>query len=277
MLRQYGHPVERDGVRTNNSSSDGKHCATLSSCDSSRSESPREDVNDSTEISHRYGMSDIRAAFARSHSCGNREVDKVSNQFVDNVPHFFVRELPETTYKSRKATGERRALQAKPQTVYTHVPQRHRVESNVNKRNHKGETKLHVASARGDLAGITDLLKQGASVDVTCNAGWTPLHEACLNGHYSIVQMLTKYSADVNARGPGSVLPIHEAVEYGDPKLVALLVRQGSDISLRNDEGELPADLAGGVPELLEALGSGRTQRRAAAQASLINAMSSGL
>jgi ankyrin repeat protein len=49
--------------------------------------------------------------------------------------------------------------------------------SNINERNGKGETKLHVACIRGNFETVKALIRKGASIDVTCNAGWTPLHE----------------------------------------------------------------------------------------------------
>uniref|UniRef100_A0A8C3PJD4 BRCA1 associated RING domain 1 n=1 Tax=Calidris pygmaea TaxID=425635 RepID=A0A8C3PJD4_9CHAR len=45
----------------------------------------------------------------------------------------------------------------------------------IARRNYKGETLLHVASIKGDLAAVEELLKNGADPNVKDNAGWTPL------------------------------------------------------------------------------------------------------
>jgi len=41
----------------------------------------------------------------------------------------------------------------------------------VNKRNERGETSLHIATIRGELSMIIDLVKQGADVNVQDYAG----------------------------------------------------------------------------------------------------------
>ena len=144
----------------------------------------------------------------------------------------------------------------------------------LNKHNHNGETKLHIASRRGDLDRVSQLLKLGAFVDVICNAGYSPLHEACCHRHYSVAQMLCKYGADANLRGPGGMRPIHEAADVKDAKIVTLLIKNGADAALFNDDGKTASDLAEGDPDIIEALKSTRKARVAAVHASLLNALS---
>ena len=49
--------------------------------------------------------------------------------------------------------------------------------SALTKKNPKGETLLHSAAVKGDVAKVKELLKKGAMPNTWDNAGWTPLHE----------------------------------------------------------------------------------------------------
>ena len=46
------------------------------------------------------------------------------------------------------------------------------------KKNLKGETALHAAAVRGDVAAVREFLSMGADPNTADHAGWTPLHEA---------------------------------------------------------------------------------------------------
>ncbi|KAK5890559.1 hypothetical protein CesoFtcFv8_014072 [Champsocephalus esox] len=60
----------------------------------------------------------------------------------------------------------------------------------VMKRNHKGESPLHLAAIKGDVEAVKEFLEQGADPNLKDNAGWTPLHEACNLGHLPVVEVL---------------------------------------------------------------------------------------
>ena len=49
-------------------------------------------------------------------------------------------------------------------------------KNKVNKRNERGETPLHLATIRGDISAIADLVKQGADVNVQDYAG---MYQSC--------------------------------------------------------------------------------------------------
>ena len=98
----------------------------------------------------------------------------------------------------------------------------------VNRRNIKGETKLHQACIRGNIDQVRALMRLNASVDVTCNAGWTPLHEACCKNHVAIADLLLRNDADPNVPSPDGTLPLHDAAANGSLELVTMLVRYGA-------------------------------------------------
>nr|CAB3221735.1 ankyrin repeat domain-containing protein 11 [Phallusia mammillata] len=114
----------------------------------------------------------------------------------------------------------------------------------VHKRNERGETPLHLATIRGDLNAITELIKQGADINVQDYAGWTPLHEACNHGYHDIAKYLLESGANVNSKGFENDYPLHDAVSNNHRALVGLLLKHGANPLLPNKHGERPMDLS---------------------------------
>ncbi|XP_077304452.1 BRCA1-associated RING domain protein 1 [Lithobates pipiens] len=114
----------------------------------------------------------------------------------------------------------------------------------VSKKNIRGETLLHVASIKGDLKGVEELLKNGANPNVKDNAGWTPLHEACNHGHSDVVELLMQYQALVNTTGYQNDTPLHDAAKNGHVAIVRLLLSHGASPDAVNIYGLRPVDYA---------------------------------
>ncbi|XP_010286481.1 PREDICTED: BRCA1-associated RING domain protein 1, partial [Phaethon lepturus] len=111
-------------------------------------------------------------------------------------------------------------------------------------RNYKGETLLHVASIKGDVAAVEQMLKNGADPNVKDNAGWTPLHEACNHGHKEVVELLLQYKALVNTTGYQNDSPLHDAAKNGHVSIVELLLLHGASRDAVNIFGLRPVDYA---------------------------------
>ncbi|XP_009075475.1 PREDICTED: BRCA1-associated RING domain protein 1, partial [Acanthisitta chloris] len=114
----------------------------------------------------------------------------------------------------------------------------------IARRNYKGETLLHVASIKGDLAAVEQLLKNGADPNVKDHAGWTPLHEACNHGHKAVVELLLQYRALVNTTGYQNDSPLHDAARNGHVAIVELLLQHGASRDAVNIFGLRPVDYA---------------------------------
>ncbi|NXL53940.1 BARD1 protein, partial [Podilymbus podiceps] len=114
----------------------------------------------------------------------------------------------------------------------------------IARRNYKGETLLHVASIKGDLAAVEQLLRNGADPNVKDNAGWTPLHEACNHGHKEVVELLLQYKALVNTTGYQNDSPLHDAAKNGHVSIVELLLLHGASCDAVNIFGLRPVDYA---------------------------------
>ncbi|KAA8588256.1 hypothetical protein FQN60_001450, partial [Etheostoma spectabile] len=114
----------------------------------------------------------------------------------------------------------------------------------VMKRNHKGETLLHLAAIKGDVEAVKELLDQGADPNLKDNAGWTPLHEACNLGHLAVVDVLASRGALLNTPGYENDSPLHDAVRNGHTAIVKLLLQLGASQNVLNLYGKRPADYA---------------------------------
>lgn len=110
------------------------------------------------------------------------------------------------------------------------------------KRNHRGETLLHVASIKGDIPSVEYLLQNGSDPNVKDHAGWTPLHEACSHGHLKVVELLLQHKALVNTTGYQNDSPLHDAVRNGHADIVKLLLSHGAARNAINIFGLRPVD-----------------------------------
>ncbi|XP_055429363.1 BRCA1-associated RING domain protein 1 isoform X5 [Bubalus kerabau] len=112
------------------------------------------------------------------------------------------------------------------------------------KRNHRGETLLHIASIKGDIPSVEYLLQSGNDPNVKDHAGWTPLHEACNHGHLKVVELLLQHKALVNTTGYQNDSPLHDAVKNGHVDIVKLLLSYGASREAVNIFGLRPVDYA---------------------------------
>ncbi|XP_051786271.1 BRCA1-associated RING domain protein 1 isoform X2 [Erpetoichthys calabaricus] len=114
----------------------------------------------------------------------------------------------------------------------------------VFKRNHKGETPLHLAAIKGDALSAEQLLNNGADPNLKDHAGWTPLHEACHHGHFKIVELLLQKGALLNTPGYHNDSPLHDAVKNGHTAIVELLLQHGASQDVVNLFGLKPIHYA---------------------------------
>lgn len=57
-----------------------------------------------------------------------------------------------------------------------------------------------VASARGSIAFVRELISRGADIQAEDNDNWTSLLNAAKNGHFDILQLLIEHGADYEHR-----------------------------------------------------------------------------
>ncbi|XP_051565053.1 ankyrin repeat domain-containing protein 11-like [Myxocyprinus asiaticus] len=132
-----------------------------------------------------------------------------------------------------------------------------KTKDKVNKRNERGETRLHRAAIRGEARRVKELINEGADVNVKDFAGWTALHEACNRGYYDVAKQLLAAGAEVNTKGLDDDTPLHDASNNGHLKVVKLLLRYGGDPCQSNRRGETPLKVANSQTMLNLLLGKG--------------------
>lgn len=106
------------------------------------------------------------------------------------------------------------------------------------KKNKKGETPLHIAAIKGNLANLKKAIAEGVDVNAKDNAGWTPLHEACNHGSVEVARLLIEAGASVNIPGFDNETPIMDALTNRHLGIVRLLLEHGADPYLRNINGK---------------------------------------
>ena len=94
----------------------------------------------------------------------------------------------------------------------------------INARNARGQTPLHLAVKQGNSEVVQVLLEKGAEVDVVnTDSGCTSLHYAVSLGHVDMCESLARFGANPDAQTARLETPLHLAVSRGHPEVVALL------------------------------------------------------
>ena len=89
---------------------------------------------------------------------------------------------------------------------------------------------LWMASGRGDVGRVTELLKKGANVNwryIDLGAhriGLAVLHEACLYNRAEVVKELLKHSPSINQQTKNGDTPLHLACREGHIECAKLLL-----------------------------------------------------
>jgi len=116
--------------------------------------------------------------------------------------------------------------------------------ANVNLKNKKGKTPLHLASEKGFEENCQSLIHHGADVDARDNNGKTPMHWAAWNGKEKICKLFLQNKADCNAQDNYGETPLHKASYHGHENVCSLLLQHGADRTIIDNESRTAADMA---------------------------------
>ena len=94
--------------------------------------------------------------------------------------------------------------------------------ADVNKRDHRGRTPLHVAVKGADCAISRALLCHGADINAVDHSGSNPLQLASRFGHIELVRLLLEHNACLFTRNQKGPSPLHIAASEGHVPLLDL-------------------------------------------------------
>jgi len=120
----------------------------------------------------------------------------------------------------------------------------------INKKNDKGVSPLHVASYFGHDELVKKLIEAGAKVDIEDENKDTPLIYACSIPEFDafeessnkskIIDILLDHKANIDKKSDIYDTPLFMAIENEHPKLVEKLIAKGADVYQLNKYGENP-------------------------------------
>ncbi len=115
----------------------------------------------------------------------------------------------------------------------------------INARNIRGQTPLHLATEKGNGDAVQLLLDSGAEVDaVAIDSGCTALHYAARLGHVDLCELLVRHGADPDVQTDSLETPLHLAVARGHSKVVELLLKYHARLDIRDKNGMTPLQRA---------------------------------
>ncbi|KAK6632983.1 hypothetical protein RUM43_012726 [Polyplax serrata] len=145
-----------------------------------------------------------------------------------------------TTPKSSKTVRNVTPTSANASNTNTASNSKSLTKLNINKRNPKGETQLHLACKKKDFKWMKDLIAAGANPNAKDNAGWSPLHDSVFSGNVAVIEFLLENGANVNLPGLENTTALHEAIAKGNKRIVEVLLKYGADVNMMNIHRETP-------------------------------------
>ena len=109
---------------------------------------------------------------------------------------------------------------------------------------------IHDAALDGNIEAVKQHLAAGTDVNAKDKRGMTPLHLAALFEHKEVVELLISKGADVNAKNKHGKTPLHQAAQgkgfffTTNEHIFEQLIDAGSDVNARDKDGATPLDLA---------------------------------
>lgn len=141
-----------------------------------------------------------------------------------------------------------------------------RLGASINLTDSLEKTAMHYASIFGHELIIDFLLQQpGIDIEMGDRERKTPLWNATDNGHINIIQKFIQARANVNNADHFNTAPLSLAIKYGDQEAADLLLKNNADIEAQSTEGFTPFLVAAyyGRTEMLCFLNSKGAQNNA--------------
>jgi ankyrin repeat protein len=101
--------------------------------------------------------------------------------------------------------------------------------ANINKKDERGNTSMHVACRIGNIE-LVKLLLSWKEVNINEKNDWknTPLHKACKNNHTEIVELLLRSGVNIDEENGYKYTPRIIASHNGNIEIIKLLLNYGA-------------------------------------------------
>ena len=133
----------------------------------------------------------------------------------------------------------------------------HTMTPDVNTRDARGRTKLHLEAKFGTIGSFNDVLGQVTDIDAVVRSqdycGDTPLHMAlwAKTPNHSIVKLLLASGSDVNTKNREGYMPFHilflrapvGGITIHHPDLLLAFLENGADVSIPTPSDSLPFEI----------------------------------
>lgn len=117
--------------------------------------------------------------------------------------------------------------------------------SQFSDRDHSHDCLLHQYVRKGNCESLKMFFNSNeVNVNVRNSRGMTPLHLAVHLESIEIIKYLVSVGADVNAKNDEGVTPLHLAVRTGNIEILTFLLSNGANVHVENNEKLTPLDLA---------------------------------
>jgi len=117
-----------------------------------------------------------------------------------------------------------------------------------------GDELLYVASARGDLDGVRQAIREGASPNALSPTGVPALAIAASAGESAVVAFLLESGADASMRFDGLTALSYAACTTCDPESIRLLLEAGADPNVARPSPPLVTAASKGSVEVVQLL-----------------------
>lgn len=97
---------------------------------------------------------------------------------------------------------------------------------------------LIVASWKGDLDQIVELLKKGANVNCVDEYKWTPIHYAILKGNVEVIEELIKNKANINLKDKDGQTELMLAAKKNKIEIIELLIKNGAEVNFKSNKNK---------------------------------------
>ncbi len=128
--------------------------------------------------------------------------------------------------------------------------------TDVNKKDEKGQTPLHLSARNGSKKVGEVLVERGAAINAQDHEGQTPLHLAAREGQSAMVDLLLLKKAKVNSRDTQGRTPLHHATFRQGNETPLLLIAGRATVDAKDNKDWTPLYLASlnNLPRMVELL-----------------------